>query len=72
MADLDDAAARALLLQLGEVFTPSAPVDDQDLFAGRNHELFSVVEAMQSVGQHASSLVNAASARPASRELQAG
>jgi hypothetical protein len=44
---------RHRLLQLGEVFTPSAPVDDQDLFAGRNHELFSVVEAMQSSGQHA-------------------
>lgn len=50
---LGDPESRALLLQLGEVFTPSAPVDDQDLFAGRNHELFSVVEAMQSVGQHA-------------------
>jgi AAA ATPase domain len=41
------------LFRLGEVFTPSAPVDDQDLFAGRNHELFSVVEAIQSIGQHA-------------------
>jgi Cdc6-like AAA superfamily ATPase len=53
MATIDEGAARALLLQLGEVFTPSAPVDDQDLFAGRNHELFTVVEAMQSLGQHA-------------------
>jgi Cdc6-like AAA superfamily ATPase len=50
---LNEPQTRALLIQLGEVFTPSAPVDDQDLFAGRNHELFSVVEAMQSVGQHA-------------------
>ena len=49
----DDPAIRARLLQLGEVFTPSAPVDDEDLFAGRNHEMFSVVEAMQSAGQHA-------------------
>ncbi|BAP95205.1 AAA family ATPase [Mycobacteroides abscessus] len=35
------------------MFTPSAPISDQDLFAGRNHEMFSVVEAMQSAGQHA-------------------
>ncbi|MGV0157910.1 AAA family ATPase [Mycobacterium colombiense] len=46
-------AIQGRLLQLGEVFTPSAPISDQDLFAGRNHELFSVVEAMQSAGQHA-------------------
>lgn len=38
---------------LGEIFTPSAPIADQELFAGRNHEMFSVVEAMQSLGQHA-------------------
>lgn len=38
---------------LGEVFRPSAPIDDAELFAGRNHELFSVIEAMQSAGQHA-------------------
>ncbi len=53
MPQIDETRARELLLQLGEVFTPSAPVDDQDLFAGRNHELYSVVEAMQSAGQHA-------------------
>jgi Cdc6-like AAA superfamily ATPase len=41
------------LLMLGEVFRPSAPIDDRELFAGRNHELFSVIEAMQSAGQHA-------------------
>jgi energy-coupling factor transporter ATP-binding protein EcfA2 len=52
MATISEARARDLLFQLGEVFTPSAPVDDQDLFAGRNHELMSVVEAMQSAGQH--------------------
>ncbi|EHM22021.1 AAA family ATPase [Mycobacteroides abscessus] len=45
--------SQGLLLQLGDVFTPSAPISDQDLFAGRNHEMFSVVEAMQSAGQHA-------------------
>lgn len=50
---LDQEEARRRLLMLGEVFTPSAPIDDQELFAGRNNELFSVVEAMQSAGQHA-------------------
>jgi Cdc6-like AAA superfamily ATPase len=53
MTQLSDADVRSKLLLLGETFTPSAPISDLDLFAGRNHELFSVVEAMQSVGQHA-------------------
>ena len=53
MTQLDPEAQQRRLLMLGEVFRPSAPVDDQQLFAGRNHELFSVVEAMQSAGQHA-------------------
>ena len=53
MAPIDEAEARRRLLMLGEVFTPSAPISDQELFAGRNHELFSVIEAMQSAGQHA-------------------
>jgi Cdc6-like AAA superfamily ATPase len=53
MPDIDQAEARQRLLALGEVFTPSAPIADQELFAGRNHELFSVIEAMQSAGQHA-------------------
>lgn len=43
---------RDRLNMLGETFTPSAPIADQELFAGRNHEMFSVVEAMQSLGQH--------------------
>lgn len=53
MTHLDEEDAQRRLLLLGEVFRPSAPIDDQELFAGRNHELFSVVEAMQSAGQHA-------------------
>jgi energy-coupling factor transporter ATP-binding protein EcfA2 len=53
MAQLDPEEARRRLVALGEVFTPSAPINDQELFAGRNHELFSVIEAMQSAGQHA-------------------
>lgn len=53
MAQLNEDDATQRLMMLGEVFRPSAPVDDQALFAGRNHELFSVIEAMQSAGQHA-------------------
>src|ERR1051325_3983073 len=53
MAQLDQAGAERRLAMLGEVFRSSAPIDDQELFAGRNHELFSVIEAMQSAGQHA-------------------
>ena len=53
MAQLEQAEARRRLMMLAEVFRPSAPIDDHELFAGRNHELFSVIEAMQSAGQHA-------------------
>jgi hypothetical protein len=53
MAPLSDEEQNRRLSMLGEVFRPSAPITDQQLFAGRNHELFSVVEAIQSVGQHA-------------------
>jgi AAA ATPase domain len=53
MSALSQEEAASRLLALGEVFTPSAPIADQELFAGRNHELFSVIEAMQSAGQHA-------------------
>lgn len=53
MTPIDHAEQQRRLMMLGEVFRPSAPIDDAELFAGRNHELFSVVEAMQSAGQHA-------------------
>ena len=53
MSGFDEAEFQWRLMLLGEVFRPSAPVDDMDLFAGRNHELFSVIEAIQSAGQHA-------------------
>lgn len=53
MAQISEQVAGERLLMLGEVFRPSAPIDDRELFAGRNHELFSVIEAMQSAGQHA-------------------
>jgi hypothetical protein len=53
MAQISQEVAADRLMMLGEVFRPSAPIADKELFAGRNHELFSVVEAMQSAGQHA-------------------
>lgn len=53
MAQLSAEEQTRRLLMLGEVFRPGGPIADAQLFAGRNHELFSVVEAMQSAGQHA-------------------
>jgi len=53
MTELHQEEAQRRLVMLGDVFRPSAPIDDQELFAGRNHELFGVIEAMQSAGQHA-------------------
>jgi len=37
----------------GDVFTPSAPIDRQDLFAGRIPQLAAILEAVHSKGQHA-------------------
>jgi AAA ATPase domain len=53
MTELHQEDASGRLLMLGEVFRPSAPIEDKELFAGRNHELWSVIEALQSAGQHA-------------------
>lgn len=39
--------------QLRRAFTPSAPVTDRELFAGRTPQLVRVVDAINSVGEHA-------------------
>lgn len=41
-----------LLQRLAEVFSPSAPIDDQALFAGRLGQLMDVVNATKQKGQH--------------------
>jgi DNA polymerase III gamma/tau subunit len=37
----------------GEVFTPSAPIDNQALFAGRVNQLNRIIGAVSQRGQHA-------------------
>ncbi len=45
--------AFALSLEAGKVFTPSAPIDERSLFAGRTEQLRSVVDTVNQKGQHA-------------------
>jgi len=42
-----------LAMKVSKVFTPSAPVDEQQLFAGRIEQLRQVVDVVQQKGQHA-------------------
>jgi Cdc6-like AAA superfamily ATPase len=42
-----------LSLEVGRVFTPSAPIDDRDLFAGRTEQVRKVLDAVNQKGQHA-------------------
>jgi Cdc6-like AAA superfamily ATPase len=37
---------------LGTVFTPAAPIDDEDLFRGRIEQLDMVIQSILRVGQH--------------------
>jgi Cdc6-like AAA superfamily ATPase len=40
-------------MRSGEVFTPSAPIDNQALFAGRVNQLNRIISAVSQRGQHA-------------------
>ena len=40
------------LVQLGEVFTPAAPIQDGDLFSGRNNLLLRIADAVSQRGMH--------------------
>jgi len=42
-----------LSLQVSKVFTPTAPVDEKSLFAGRRNQLRKVIDAVNQKGQHA-------------------
>jgi len=42
-----------LALEAGRVFTPSAPIDERSLFAGREPQIRVVVDAVNQKGQHA-------------------
>jgi Cdc6-like AAA superfamily ATPase len=45
--------ALALSLEAGKVFTPSAPIDERSLFAGRTEQVRKIVDAVNQKGQHA-------------------
>lgn len=54
MADaLTTQRAFELSLEVGRVFTPSAPIDDRELFAGRTEQVRKVLDAVNQKGQHA-------------------
>lgn len=42
----------ALNIHAGQVFTPAAPIDEKDLFAGRVEQLNSLIDAICQRGQH--------------------
>jgi Cdc6-like AAA superfamily ATPase len=44
---------RTKALNAGKVFTPTTPINAQDLFAGRKKELRQIVDVIHQVGQHA-------------------
>jgi len=50
---LTHARAEQLSLEGGRVFSPSAPIDERDLFAGRRAQLTQVIDAINQKGQHA-------------------
>jgi Cdc6-like AAA superfamily ATPase len=42
-----------LVLEAGKVFTPTAPIDEKSLFAGRREQILDVLDAVNQKGQHA-------------------
>jgi nucleoside-triphosphatase THEP1 len=49
---LADATRMKLLVGISQVFSPSAPIDKSRLFAGRSHQIASVISAVFQRGQH--------------------
>jgi Cdc6-like AAA superfamily ATPase len=43
----------ALIFQTGAVFTPGAPINEKDLFAGRKEEVLKIIDAVSQRGCHA-------------------
>src|SRR3989338_6752741 len=41
------------LYKLSTTFTPSAPINNKDLFAGRKEQVFTAISTIGQVGQHA-------------------
>jgi Cdc6-like AAA superfamily ATPase len=49
----DEPRWKELAIQAGRVFSPSAPIDELSLFAGRDAQIRTVVDAINQKGQHA-------------------
>ncbi|HJQ99155.1 MAG TPA: ATP-binding protein [Candidatus Polarisedimenticolaceae bacterium] len=48
-----DAAKLERVLEVGRVFTPTAPIDERSLFSGRDAQIRRVIDAVNQKGQHA-------------------
>jgi len=53
MADAQSVNYPQLALEAGRVFSPTAPIDERSLFAGRDPQIRQVVDAILQKGQHA-------------------
>jgi Cdc6-like AAA superfamily ATPase len=53
MSQLTQMRAQQLAVEVSRVFSPSAPVDEKTLFAGRREQLRQVIDAIHQKGQHA-------------------
>jgi len=51
--DMEEQEWRQLGIEVGRIFTPSAPISVQDLFAGRKEQLRQVFDSIHQIGQHA-------------------
>lgn len=49
---MDDKTKMALLMEVARVFSPGAPIDQHDLFAGRLPQVERVIDAVGGKGQH--------------------
>src|SRR5690349_15279219 len=50
---MNDQEKAMLSTKVAEVFTPSAPIDHEALFAGRSNQIRSVINVVNQRGQHA-------------------
>jgi Cdc6-like AAA superfamily ATPase len=50
---IDQVRADELSIEAGRVFSPSAPIDERALFAGRKKEIRQVIDAVNQKGRHA-------------------
>jgi len=53
MAELTKEQIDSLSFEAGRVFTPTTPIDERALFAGRRRQLQKVIDAINQKGQHA-------------------